>query len=213
MNKELMYKSWDQISISLYKEIVEITERDITPVEKDLAVLALLMGISEEEIYDIGVNELSELRFQMEFLDNFKFNENWKSKKIVLNGKTYEVCVDLTKFSIAQYVDFQTYWAKKDNISYMSNLLSCFIIPKGKKYNTDYDITETINDIENYLPITVANSVLFFFLKESLTSIKVFQTCLDWRIKKMKNKQNKEKVEKLQEKMKVMWEAVFNGLV
>lgn len=211
---KLIYKSWDDITISLYKQMLEITEdTQLSATEINLAILALLMGIEEDEIYDYSVEEIQNLLPGLAFLNDFKFNQNWKRKKIVINGRNYSVETDLLKMTIAQYVDFQTYWAKKDNVQFLSNLLSCFIIPKGCKYNEGYDIAELIDTIENNLPITTANSILFFFIKESVTSIRAIQICLDWMLNKKKTKENQEQIMKLQIQMNQLFQEVFNGFL
>lgn len=212
MSKQLLYKTWNDISISLYREINDIINTDLSEGEKEIAIIALLSGISEDEIYDMSISEVAEFQSQLHFLNDFSFNEGWKSKKITINGNEYEVQPDLTKFSYAQYVDFQTYWSMKDNIANMSNLLSVFIIPKGKKYNTDYEITDVINEIENHLPITVANSILFFFLKQSVSLIKALQISLDWKMKRMTTKKNKEKMQVVRQKIQEMFNQVFLGI-
>ena len=80
---KLLYKSWDEVSISLYKQIVEITqETQLSETEITLAILALLMGISEEEIYNYSVEEIQNLLPQIKWLDEFKFNQNWTARKL-----------------------------------------------------------------------------------------------------------------------------------
>ena len=211
---KLLYKSWDEVSISLYKQIVEITqETQLSETEITLAILALLMGISEEEIYNYSVEEIQNLLPQIKWLDEFKFNQNWTARKLKISGKEYTIETDLQKMTIAQYIDFQTFWAKHDNMKYLGNLLSCFIIPKGCKYNEGYDVAELTETIENNLPITTSNSILFFFLKELATSIRVMQIYLAWMLMRKKNKKNKDKIEKLQKQVKQLQAVVFNGIL
>lgn len=208
---ELLYNKWDDISISLYKEIVEATKQPgYSTMEINIAVLALLCGAGEDDIYALSIPEVTRLMSKIDFLDNFSFNEKWRSKKIRLNGKDYNVDTDLTRFTIAQYVDFQTYWGKNDNITYMSNILSCFIIPKGCKYNEGYDIQEVINTIEEYMPITMANAIIFFFLKESVSLIRATKICLELKMNKMMKKDKKLK-EMMEAKIQEVQEIVLHG--
>lgn len=212
-NKELLYKSWNDITISLYQSIVDITSSELSDGEKEIAVISLLSGIPEQEIYDMDVKDVIEYTSQLHFLNDFKFNESWKSKKIVINNNQYQIEPDLTRFTYSQYVDFQSYWALKDNVKNLANLLSVFIIPKGKKYNTDYDIKEVIREIEEYLPITTANSILFFFLNYCLILIRNTKICLNWKLKMMTNKKNKQKMEKLKQAMNQYWTVVLDGFI
>ena len=43
---------------------------------------------------------------------------------------------------MAEYIDFQRTIIKKNYLENLPALLSIFIIPKGHKYNDDYDILE-----------------------------------------------------------------------
>lgn len=214
-NYNLVYDSWDKISISLYKQILEATEMEVSPMEINLSVLALLMGVDEDVVYSLSIPEVQKLLEKIDFLNQFDFNKKWSSKKITLNGITFNIDTNLQKFTISQYIDFQTFWNKKDNMKYMANLLSTILIPKGKKYNEDYDISEITQTIEEYLPITTANSILYFFLKDLLTSIRALQICLDWKLKRMekKSKSNKEQLMKVREMTEKMFQEVFNGLL
>ena len=211
---EILYKNWDDVTISVYRDILDIVnDKSMTTTEINVALLALFLGISEDDVYNMNVTEVNKLLPNIKFLDNFDFNKNFNSKKIKLNDNEFMIDTDLTKFTVAQYVDFQTFWGKNDINTYLPNILSCILIPKGKKYNDGYDIVEVATLIEQYMPITIANSILFFFVKESVSLIRAFQICLDWKMRRMKKKMKKEDLEELQNKMDIMWEAVFSGLV
>ena len=54
----------------------------------------------------------------------------------------------------------------------IARLLACILIPKGHKYNTDYDLEAFINQIEINLNIYDAESMLFFYIIESLRLLK-----------------------------------------
>jgi hydroxymethylpyrimidine/phosphomethylpyrimidine kinase len=82
------------------------------------------------------------------------------------------------------------------------------LIPKGKKYGEDYNIDDTINDIGEYLSIVDANSILFFFaiLFQSLTKVTLNYSIKE--MKKLKKKMtNKEEIEKLEKVIKEMEKA------
>lgn len=149
------------------KELLEDTELDA--MEKELQLMALLLGVDYDELLELPMTDIQELYPQLDFLNDFKADDVTKIKHIVLNNVKYDVILDTKKFSVAQYVDFQTY-VKEQNRK-MGELLSTILIPHGKKYNEGYDIVNTINDIYDYLPITTANAILFFFTKKLVRSI------------------------------------------
>lgn len=210
---KIKYKSWNEVSISLYRQISEICSRDIEPLDKNIALIALLSDCPEDDIWDLKVEEVESLFKEIAWVFDFKFNQKWHGKKIKINSKTYDVCIDLQNFSISQYIDFQMLWPKlKDSDDAYSQILATFIIPEGKKYNKDYDLGETIEEIENYLPITQANSVLYFFLISLARSIRATEICYTQMMKilrmRAKTKEEKEKIKILEkETLKMVKQA------
>ena len=117
--------------------------------------------------------------------------------------------------TVAQYVDFQTYWLQRDNMkNIIGNLLAIFIIPKGKKYNEGYDINQVVNDIMNNIDIMTAEEILFFFLSSYLISIKITLNYLNLKMKMIKiMKKDKEKVEKFQKEIMNLEKIISDGFI
>ena len=200
---KIKYGSWNEVSISLYRQISDICSLPIEPLDKNIKLIALLSSCPEDDIWDLGMNEVESLFKDIQWVFNFKFNQKWHGKKIKINSKVYDVCTDLQKFSISQYVDFQTLWPNlKDSDEAYSQILATFIIPEGKKYNKDYELQEVISEIENYLPITQANSVLYFFLISLARSIRATEICYTQLMKilqrRAKTKEEKEQIKSLE---------------
>lgn len=210
---EIKKRSWSDITINDYKEILEIQQREYdSDLEKGIAVLSVLCGVDEEELYSIPISQLNGLLNGISWMNNeFTFNQNWNSKYIKINGVKYDVVVDINKFTVAQYADFQIYWDKRDDVNYMGKLLTIFIIPDGKKYNDGYDIVELASILENYVSITDYNSVCFFFLKDLMLSTKASLYYSVWETMKMIRKEkNKEKKKELKELKKKIMQQIKN---
>ena len=200
---KIKYGSWNEVSISLYRQISDICSLPIEPLDKNIKLIALLSSCPEDDIWDLGMNEVESLFKDIQWVFNFKFNQKWHGKKIKINSKVYDVCTDLQKFSISQYVDFQTLWPKiKDSDEAYSQILATFIIPEGKKYNKDYELQEVISEIDSHLPITQANSVLYFFLISLARSIRATEICYTQLMKilqrRAKTKEEKEQIKSLE---------------
>lgn len=201
---KIKYKSWEDVSIKLYREISEICQRDCEPLDKNIALISLLSGTPEDDIWSLRMEDVEPLFQEIQWLWDFKFNKKWHGKKIKINGKTYSVSVDLQDFTISQYIDFQNLWPKlkEDDLVY-AQILATFIVPEGKKYLKDYDLQETIQEIDSYLPITQANSVLHFFLISLARSIRATEICytqlMKILIRRAKTKEEKEKIKMLRE--------------
>lgn len=200
---KIKYNSWDSVPLKLYREISEICQRESEPLDKNMALISLLSDTPEEDVWDLKMDEAERLFKDISWLWKFDFKKNWKGKKIKINGKSYNVSVDLEEFSISQYIDFQMLWPKlKEDDSVYPQLLATFIIPEGKKYNHDYDLKEVISEIDSFLSITQANSVLYFFLISLARSIRATEICytllMKILMKRTKTKEEKEKIKMLE---------------
>lgn len=198
---ELKYKNWNDITIGVYNKLNKLLKfeptDDVVMDELNLTIqiLSVLCDVDEDVIGDLTRSEFAELAAQSAFLQELP---KVKIKdKYTINGKEYTVQFNVQDMTMAQYIDYQTFIKEQDK--YMSNILACFLIPKGKKYGDGYNLQEVVNDIENYFSIVDAHSVCFFFtlLFQSLT--KVMLTYLVKKMKKGMKKMTQEEKEKTQE--------------
>lgn len=205
---ELKYKNWNEISINTFNELKNIDynkeEGILGELEANIELLSILCDVEDEVISNLSTTEFHNLLRQTEFLKEMpkvKVQDTY-----IINGTKYKVFLSLKQMSVAQYVDFQTYF--KDQQKYFRELLSVFLIPKGMKYGEGYNIDDTINDIGEYLSIVDANSILFFFaiLFQSLTKVILNSSIKE--MKKLKKKMtNKEEIEKLETVIKELERA------
>lgn len=205
---ELKYKNWKEISINTFNELKNIDynkeEGILGELEANVELLSILCDVEDEVISNLSTTEFHNLLMQTEFLKEMpkvKVEDTY-----IINGTKYKLFLSLKQMSVAQYVDFQTYF--KDQQKYFRELLSVFLIPKGMKYGEGYNIDDTINDIGEYLSIVDANSILFFFaiLFQSLTKVILNSSIKE--MKKLKKKMtNKEEIEKLETVIKELERA------
>lgn len=200
-------KRWEDITINDYKEIINITKKELdSDLEKSISILAILCECTEDDLYSMNANKLYKLLSEIEWVKQpYKFNHNWNNKHITINGIKYDVVVDINKFTVAQYADLQIYWDKRSDIDYMAKLMTLFIIPNGKTYNNDYDIVQLADIIEDNVSINDFNSICFFFLKSCLISIKASLLYSNWQMMKLimkeKDKEKKKQLKEIQKKL------------
>ena len=193
-----MKTKWSDITISDYRKIIDINERELdSDLEKSVGYLSVLMSKPEDELWGLNILELKELLENTKWLfeSEFTFNKH-PFKHLTINGEKYDICVDIMKFSVAQYADFQIYWDKRTDPDYMAKLMTIFVIPKGKKYNEGYDVLELADILEENISITDFNSICFFFLLDLLNLTKAMALYSVWLTKR------KKKDPKLQEMLK-----------
>lgn len=163
--------TWNDINIKKFKEINKIIKDEtLTDVEKEISLISIIFNLDEDSLYDMDLQTLKTYSAQIAFINTFE-PDYGKCPKIEKIGDV-EVSVDynLSHFTVAQYIDFMANIQSKEPD--IARLLSCILIPKGKKYNTDYDLEAFIKQIEINLNIYDAESMLFFYIVESLRLLK-----------------------------------------
>ena len=153
---------WSDVTIAEYERIVYIINSTDDEIERLTGVISVLSGVDENEIADMPIAEIAKIGQKLDFLNSFDFNKNATYKSLVIDGET--LVLSTKNMSVAQYVDFQATWSAdtKD----LARIISICYVPKGKKYNQDYDIEELIKKIRNNVSIDKANSIGFFLLKK-----------------------------------------------
>ena len=198
---ELKYKKWDDITIGVYKKLQYLLDFEKTDdavmdeLNASITMLSILCDVDEDVIADLTTDEFRALVGQCGFLNNIP---KVKIKdKYIINGKEYKVQFNVQDMTMAQYIDYQTFLKDKDK--YISNILACFLIPKGKKYGEDYNLQEVVEDIENHFTIVDAYSVCFFFTLSFQSLTKVMLRFLVKKMKKGMKKMTQEEKVKTQE--------------
>ena len=214
---ELKIKSWKECTISKYYKICDIIEDDeIQTYDKEVALLALLCDCEENEIWELNFNEFKKLQSMTSWIGEIELKkiENLKFKTIIIDNKKYSINGDLSKFTTAQYIDFQTFWAKR-NTSKMKdiigNILVCFIIPYGHKYGDGYDLQETAKTIYDNLDIETAYEIISFFFRSWVGSIKDSLTYSALKMKKLKKKMSKEEWHETIKNLVEMEQSLIDG--
>ena len=189
---------WNDITLKQFYEIKEILS-----VQDDWTVLNLIDCIYNVDCQNLPIKELK--KFDISFI-NEPIPEVKVNKYYTLNGTKYSSNCDITKVTVAQFIDYQNY-IKEDEVR-LEKLLSVFFMPDGcKDYNTNYDIIKVQEDLLQ-LPIDVAQSIGFFFGKQFKILFILFRYCLQKQVKKLK--MDKKKKQELLNNLKKMdlWDLV-----
>lgn len=207
-------KSWRDVTIDEYFDLKDRLDDVQEETDKVVVKISFANNISEEEVWDKTINEFRKLQVEALWMDEFNISEDIKFKNIEINGERYTVDVNLQNFTVAQYIDFQTFFPKrKTNERILGNILACFIIPREKKYASGYDIKKLVDDINSNLDILTANEILLFFLKQYLISIRATANYFNWIMKRMKRKsKNKMEIIKMEMEWNQIKETILDGL-
>lgn len=163
MSKKPLARDWNEMTFDLWLEEQEIlSDKETDAVDKNVRLVALMYGLSEEEAYNQELNTFSEM------LDGI----GWLGKNpdvpevapaYLMNGTTYIVNLNPQKVSTAQYIDF-----KAIDINEPKNIpdaLAVIMVPSGHTYNDGYDMEQVRKDIYECLRIPHALAITRFFFQ------------------------------------------------
>ena len=163
--------NYRDLPIGLYLEICDIDRReDLEDINKQVSIISVLTGMAEEDIYNLPLEEYRQLAAKSQYLRHPYEGEILTEKNYIVGKFTLVPIEDYRKITTAQYIDFQTF--AKDAERNIVEILSCMLIPKGKKYNQDYDVLEVQKALREHLCVADALSLLAFFFVQYRQSIK-----------------------------------------
>lgn len=175
--------NWNDITLKQFYEI-----QNILSTEDEYTVFNLIDFLYNVDCQSLPITQLKQydISFIKEQIPDVKVE-----KEYILNGTVYKSNIDITKVTVAQFIDYQNY-IKQPEIK-LEDLLSVFFIPKScKDYNQDYDIIKVKEDLLE-LPITVAQSIGFFLGRQFKIFFLIFRYCLLKQVKKLKMDKKKKK--------------------
>lgn len=163
--------NYRDLPIGMYLDICEIDRReDLEEINKQVLIIAILSGMDEEEIYNLPIEEYKILAAKTHYLKNPFEGEILTAKKYICGKFNLEPVEDFRKITTAQYIDFQSF--AKDIERNIVEILSTMLIPKGKKYNQDYDVLDVQNAIREHMSVADALSLFAFFFVQYKQLIK-----------------------------------------
>lgn len=190
--------NWENITLKQFYDI-----REILSVEDDWTALNLIDCIYNVDCQAMPIHELK--KFDISFIKD-EIPDVKLKKHYTLNGTKYNSNCDITRVSVAQFIDYQNY-LKEDEVR-LEKLLSVFFMPDGcKDYNTGYDIIKVQEDLMD-LPITVAQNIGFFLGRQFKLFFLIFRYYLIKQVKKLKMEKTKKKEMIANIKKMDLWDLV-----
>lgn len=164
-----MIQNYDALTVGKYEAILRAEREHADNINcRNLSILSILTDMPEEQLLDMTVPKFRALMDQATFLRR-PLRPSPVLKAYTLGDMTLRPVADIQKMTTAQYIDFQTFAKAPDNRT--AEMLSCFLVPDGHRYNTGYDIAEVQKAIRESLPVTAAQGLLAFFLETSRRSM------------------------------------------
>lgn len=192
----MIIKDWNDVTLGIWMRMNEITARE-NEIERIVGFVALFNNMTEDEVLALPLDKFKEYMAQMGWMNTPPDIEQPK-KEYVVNGHTYELTMNFHKLTTAQYIDFQSYTKSED----YSQMLSVFLIPKGKKYGDGYDVFEVQQDLKQ-MPVREVLGLMGFFIilyrSWSRALLKYSSRILRKAAKREKNPELMETVKRMEE--------------
>ena len=183
-----MITNYNTLPLGAYLDIVYISDDDTREAnDKNLAILSILTGQSEDDLLDLLIGQFSLLMQKAAFLSEPLPRKDKPEKRYHLGDFTLDVMAEVAKMTAGQYIDFQTFAASND----IAGMLSTILVPHGHTYGDGYDPADVRAAILAQLPIVEANALAAFFLKRCELLIKGLLIFSAWQQRKATRRMKK----------------------
>ena len=189
-------QSYRELPLGDYQDILALCkDKSLEELDRQVKILSILTKVDEDTLLNLPIQDFKVLTSRMGFLEKDLPTKVTRLEKSYKIGKFELVPVtDMRKVITAQYIDFQSFHQAGFEDHFVE-ILSCLLIPKGMKYNQDYDIIEVQDAIRKDLNVYDAASLYAFFIFSCRESIKDMLTFSLQETQKIKDKEKREKIQ------------------
>lgn len=192
----MIVKDWKDVNLGMWQRMNEITQRE-DEIQRIVGFVALFNNMTEDDVLAMPLDEFKERMKELAWM-NVPPEIEQPKEEYTINGKQYILTMNFHKLTTAQYIDFQSYTKSED----YSQMLSVFLIPKGKKYGEGYDVFEVQQDLKQ-MPVGEVLGLMGFFIvlyrSWSAALLKYSSRILRKAAKREKSKELMETVKKTEE--------------
>lgn len=191
-----MIDNYKSLPLGDYQDILALCkDESLEELDRQVKILSILAKMDEDTLLNLPIQDFKVLTSRMGFLEKDLPTKVTRLEKSYKIGKFELVPVtDMRKVITAQYIDFQSFHQAGFEDHFVE-ILSCLLVPKGKKYNQDYDIIEVQDAIRRNLNVHDAASLYAFFIFSCRESIKDMLTFSLQETQKIKDKEKREKIQ------------------
>jgi len=164
----LIPTDWEDISIGMYQEFIELQEKKLPEDEFVAGVVCVLCNVDKEVLARFKYKDLQDISKTLTKWLSKKPDDKKLVKKVEFNGKKYGLIPNLSSISLGEFVDIES--SCKDSHKNLHKIMSILYRPivkeKGTRYSIEeYDPNEYKEDMFKEFPILVSISALSFFFR------------------------------------------------
>lgn len=154
---------YDELPLGAYLRVLDAAaEEGLNDIERNTAILAALAGVDEDTLLDLPLEEYAELSARARFLEGEPERRKPSGAYVAGEFRLFPVD-DMRRVTAAQYIDFQTF--ARGGARKMPELLSCMLVPEGRRYGEGYDVLAVQQALRDHMPVTDALGACDFFLQ------------------------------------------------
>lgn len=188
-----MITSYSQLPLGLFLDIRALQEDEaLDPIDLRVAVVAALTGKTEREVLDAPIAESSEWFAAASFLEHDADVPKRIADAYHLGEWELIPTTDLRKITTAQYIDFQAFAPGGEKT--LPQLLSVFLVPKGRAYNDGYDVAAVQQAIRDQLTVSDVMALQAFFLTKYAGLIRTSRSFLGRILKQERDPRKKARI-------------------
>lgn len=145
--------NWNDITLEKYLQLESIEKDTLDVLDKNSAIISVVFD--KEYTSELPLTEYQTLTHRLRFLSQ-------PIPTVEMKKQYGDLVLDknLANVTLAQYIDFKNFTLHND----IAGCLSCFLIPRGKRYLEGYDV-EDVKHYVNQMPITDVLAIQNFFLQ------------------------------------------------
>jgi len=164
----LIPTDWEDISIGMYQEFLELQEKKLPEDEFVAGVVCVLCNVDKEILARFKYKDLQDVSKTLTKWLSKKPDDKKLVKKLDFKGKKYGLIPNLSAISLGEFVDIESNC--KDSHKNLHKIMSILYRPivkeKGTRYSIEeYNPDEYKEDMFKDFPILVSISALSFFFR------------------------------------------------
>lgn len=171
--------NYDRLPVGKYMQIGAIDTYD--DIERSVQTLEILTGLGHDVLLSLPIDGYTELTRRAAFLQEPPRARQRVTSFVASDGTELRVQDSPQKMTAAQYIDYQHLIQAEGD--HTAELLSVFLIPKGKRYMDGYDAEDVQRIIRDELPVSVAMGMLNSFLCRLGVSMRASLTFSAWKLR------------------------------
>lgn len=161
---------WNELTLWQYQQIMPILtnpDKDWTELDKEVKLLCIITGMTEQQIDSLSIEDLKELRKELAFLD--EPIEGKPVDFIVVNGRRYRMNYDIKNMPAARYIESKVF--SKDTVANLHKIAASMVIPQKQNWlrkwvDDKYDASkheQYASDMSEANFIHIYHSLVFFY--------------------------------------------------